>query len=210
MMSKPTKKPKQGICAYCGIVGEVTEDHVVPECLWGGNAPSDAPTVDACPQCNNVEKSGDDAYLRDLLINDQDSFQHDTAQQIRPKFERSARRNQSRMNRDFQEYGKVVYTQRSSQLFVPSFVAQIADERARRIIAQIVRGLHQYYLYEPLPKDTLFHIGRLRTTEQIEGISNDIAAYSGVHHRGASHRIGDGTVFSCAYVEMFAEDHTTL
>ena len=74
----------------------------------------------------------------------------------------------------------------------------------------IVHGLHQHYLHEALPKDTSFWIGRLRTKQQIEGISNDIAAYSGEYHRGASQRIGDGAIFSCAYVELEAFDHTTL
>lgn len=211
MMSNPNRKIKQGICEYCGAIGEVTRDHVIPQCLWAKRGSDDVvPVVEACPQCNNIGKSGNDAYLRDLLINDQDSFQHDTVQRIRPSFERSARRKQSRMNRDFREHGKVVYTQRPSQLFVPSHVAQIADERAREIITLIVRGLHQYYLDEPLPKDTSFWIWRLLTKEQKEGIANEIAALSGEYHRGASQSVGDGAVFSCAYVEMDADVHTTL
>jgi hypothetical protein len=211
MKSNPTRKIKQGICAYCGAVGDVTRDHIIPQCLWDKRSSDDVvPIVDACPQCNNIAKSENDTYLRDLLVNDQDAFQHDIVQQIRPKFMRSARENQSRMNRDFREHGKTVYTQRQSQLCIPGCVAEVADKRSREIIAQIVRGLHKCYLDEPLQKDTSFWIGRLRTKEQIEGIANDIVAFSGEHHRGALQRVGDGTVFSCSYVEMFAANHMTL
>ena len=114
------------------------------------------------------------------------------------------------MNRDFRRHGKVVYTQRPSKLIVPSHVTEVADKRAREIIALIVRGLYQYYLGVPLPKDALFWIWRLRTKEQIEVIANDITAYSGKYHRGAFQRVGDGTVFSCRYVEMFAVDHEAI
>jgi len=101
-------------------------------------------------------------------------------------------------------------TQKPSGLFVPSLVVEVAEKRTREIMSLIVRGLHQYYLHESLPKDTSFWIARLRTKEQIEGISNEIAVISGEYHRGAYQRVGDGTVFSCAHVELMADDHETL
>lgn len=67
-----SKKPRQGRCAYCGTSGEVTRDHVIPHCLWSEAIPLDIFTIDACRKYNNVEKSGNDVYLRDLLINDPD------------------------------------------------------------------------------------------------------------------------------------------
>jgi len=114
------------------------------------------------------------------------------------------------MDRDLRDHGKLVMPQRPSGLVVPYFVSEVAEKRTRDIMSLVVRGLHYYYLREPLPKDTLFHIGRLRTKEQIEGISNDIAAISGEYHRGASQRVDDGAVFSCAYVELMRDEHTTL
>jgi hypothetical protein len=210
MKSNPTREIKQGTCAYCGVVGDVTSDHVIPQCLWGGHAPSDVPVVEACRQCNHVGKSGNDAYLRDLLVNDQDALQSPIAQKIRQKFIRSVLTNRSHMDRDLRNHGKIVVTQRPSRLLVPSLVVEVAEKRTREIMSLIVRGLHHYYLHEPLPKDASFWIARLRTQEQIEGISNDIAAISGEYHRGATQCVGDGAVFSCAYVEMIADEHITL
>ena len=45
MESNPTRKIKQGICAYCSASGDVTGDHVIPQCLWPGRVPKDAPVV---------------------------------------------------------------------------------------------------------------------------------------------------------------------
>ena len=61
MESNPARKIKQGTCAYCGAVGDVTGDHVIPQCLWPGRVPRDVPVVDACRQCNHIWKSGNDA-----------------------------------------------------------------------------------------------------------------------------------------------------
>lgn len=210
MESNSIPKIKQGTCAYCGAVGDVTSDHVISQCLWPGRVPRDVPVVDACRQCNHIWKSGNDAYLRDLLVNDRDVIQSPIGQRIQPKFVRSVLTNRSLMNRDLQDHGKIVVTQQPSGLFVPSLVIEVAEKRTREIMSLIVRGLHQYYLHESLPKDASFWIARLRTKEQIEGISNEIAAISGVYHRGAYQCVGDGTVFSCAYVELMADDHETL
>ncbi len=63
-----------GICAYCGSKGVVTEDHIIPQCLWTGRVPKKVPKVPACRQCNHILKSELDAYFRDLLTTDP----HDT------------------------------------------------------------------------------------------------------------------------------------
>ena len=42
-MAKTTLK--QGICAYCGNFGEVTYDHIIPQCLWPGRVPKDSPQI---------------------------------------------------------------------------------------------------------------------------------------------------------------------
>ena len=76
---------REGTCVYCGTYGVVTADHVVPQCLWSGRVPKDAPVVDACYHCNHVVKSAYDTNLRDLLLIDADSSQSPQAQrQVSP------------------------------------------------------------------------------------------------------------------------------
>ncbi len=87
--------PREGICAYCGTIGEVTDDHVVPQCLWPGRMPKEAPIVDACKKCNNEEKSRTDTYLRDFLTMDMANEGQPARERIYPKMMRAVQRNQS-------------------------------------------------------------------------------------------------------------------
>jgi hypothetical protein len=43
-----------GICAYCSSEGEVTEDHIFPQCLWTGRVPKRVPKVPECRRCNHA------------------------------------------------------------------------------------------------------------------------------------------------------------
>jgi hypothetical protein len=54
------KKTVRAICIYCGNVDEVTEDHVIPKCLFPKGRPGDIPKVNACKVCNNAAKSVND------------------------------------------------------------------------------------------------------------------------------------------------------
>ena len=80
---KSAKKAKtQGICAYCGRIEQLSVDHVIPQCLFSGNLPGDIPKVYACSLCNTTVKSGNDTYLRDMLLTDIDSSQHPLARPV--------------------------------------------------------------------------------------------------------------------------------
>jgi len=129
MDSNPMRQAKQGTYVYCGAVCEVTRDHVIPRCLWPESIPSDIPIVGACQKCDQIGKSGNDAYLRDLLVDDLEVMQNPFVQKNRQKFIWSAFHNRSDMHRDLRDHGKIVETQRPSGLFVPSFVVEVAGSR---------------------------------------------------------------------------------
>jgi len=73
----------------------LTEDHVVPKCLFPTVHPNDVPKVYACKACNNEEKSVNDTYLRDFLLFDMDSADHPIPQQLFQKFAHEVHRDQS-------------------------------------------------------------------------------------------------------------------
>lgn len=50
-------------CVYCGMIGDLTADHVPPKCLFPDPKPTDLVTVPACASCNN-SFSLDDEYFR--------------------------------------------------------------------------------------------------------------------------------------------------
>ena len=187
---------RQGTCAYCGAVSDVTNDHVIPQCLWGRvrGAPKSAPIVDACRQCNHIWKSEYDTYLRDLLVTDRNASQSPIVQKILPKFNRSVDTNRSIMAHDFRDQAKVVEVQRPSGIHVLGLVADVAEERTREIMSLIVRGLHQYYLHNVLPKNTSFNVIRVYTQEQYDELIQNIRRFG-----GREERVDNGEVFECSF-----------
>jgi hypothetical protein len=90
-----------GKCVYCGSEGEVTEDHIIPQCLWTGRVPKRVPKVPACRRCNHVLKSQLDTYLRDLLITDRHAAPSPIVQNLHSRYIRSVLTNKSHMDRDY-------------------------------------------------------------------------------------------------------------
>ncbi len=188
------KKPRIGICTYCGNESEVTEDHVIPQCLWDGPVPKNVPKVPACTQCNHILKSELDTYLRDLLITDKNSADSPVVQGLRPKYIRSVLRNQSRMDRDYREKGEVIAKMSQSGLYQFGLISQTVNQRTEQIMSMIVRGLHRYYLHTLLSKDTSFTITRLFKQEQCEELRSIIETLHGGYDI-----IGNGDVFACGF-----------
>lgn len=186
---------RQGTCAYCGNFGDVTDDHVIPKCLWPGRVRKDIPIVDACRPCNHVWKSEYDTYLRDILVNDMACAKNPIAQKVREKFYRAANNNQSIMARDLNERAGLVGLQEESGL-VSGFALTLPDaiERNRVIMPLIVRGLHQYYLRTALPKDTSFKIGRVIEREKMQELMREMNEKGGAYQN-----IGNGDVFQFAF-----------
>lgn len=189
------RRARVGICTYCGSEREVTEDHIIPQCLWTGRVPKKVPKVPACRQCNHILKSVLDAYLRDLLITDRHAAMSPIAQELHAKYIRSVLTNKSRMDRDYRERGTVIAKVSPSGLFAGyGLISRAVNERTEQILTMMVRGLHQYYLDVSLPPDTSFTIIRLFEKEHFEEVSQMIDLLDGGYEM-----IGNGDVFSCAY-----------
>lgn len=191
-----TKRKKiHGICAYCRKAGEVTADHVIPQCLFPGRIPKDAPIVDACQKCNGVMKSTFDTYLRDLLVNDMSSSRNSLAQELLPKYERARARNRSILDRDMRTNSDIVGFAKPSGI-IGSYADtwEVVDERVKIIMSMIIRGLFHYYLHDTLPRDISLEISRVIDSKLINKTLFEL------YERGGRHaRIGTGDVFECTY-----------
>src|SRR6266700_4012782 len=186
---------RQGVCAYCGNIGEVTDDHIVPRCLWPGRVRKDVPIVDACRPCNHIWKSEYDTYLRDILVNDMACAKNHIAQKVREKYYRAAKNNRSIMARDLNERAGLVGLQEDSGL-VSGFALTLPDavKRNQVIMPLIVRGLHLYYLRTALPKDTSFKVGRVIEREKMQELIREMN-----ENGGGYQNIGTGDVFQFAF-----------
>jgi len=136
------KKKKFGICPYCGEMAFLTEDHIIPRCLFKPNTLERAFKADACHECNNDEKSKDDSFLRDLLVTDKDSQGSSTARLIRSeKYESSVRQNQSELNRKYISEATKLPILTNSGLYVYGQRFSVEKTRLIRIFKRIIIGL---------------------------------------------------------------------
>ena len=190
--------PRQGICAYCGNIGEVTEDHVVPQCLWSGRVPKDAPHVDACRKCNNEEKSRNDTYLRDFLTMDMANEDQPIRERIYPKFMRAVQGNHSVFARHAQRSQLVELAPPGGLFAGYAHGIYLPTQQITKELITIIRGLYHTYIGKgigaTLPESTSFDVFRQRDVDEV--VKNiRILLYMG----GRSVSVGTGEVFECAY-----------
>ncbi len=185
----------RGTCPYCGNVTELTEDHVIPQCLFPNGIPADAPKVWACEHCNGVVKSKLDTYLRDLLVTDMHSSRSPAAQQLFSKFSRAVGRNQSNLARDILQRSQLVEIRTPGGLYGGvAYTSQAANDKTLQIMSMYVRGLYAYYIHKVLPQDMEFNLVRAGKSEKL----NDILGML-IQNGGSYGRIGNGDVFECVF-----------
>jgi hypothetical protein len=154
------RKGQPALCPYCCIRPGTTKDHVIPKCLFPDPLPNgiNLPTVKACAECNNVNKSDDDTYLRDVLVTDIACSAKPAARGILlGEANRAMRRNQSTFARGVLNTVRHVQLQTPSGLYVGTgYTAEVDLRRMHRIFAKITRGLFFKRNKELLPRDILF------------------------------------------------------
>ncbi len=136
------RKKKYGKCPYCGNESKLTEDHIIPKCLFKPNTIKRAFKIDVCDECNNDEKSKDDSFLRDLIVADKDAHGSSTARFIyNEKFENSVKQNKSELNRNYLSNSKRVIVKTNSGLYTYGNIFSVENERLIRIFRRIITGL---------------------------------------------------------------------
>lgn len=200
---------RQGTCAYCGSFGEVTDDHVVPQCLWSGRVPKDAPVVDACKKCNHEEKSPNDTYLRDFLTMDMANEGQPVRERIYPKFMRAVQRNQSVFAHHAQQSQLVELVTPSGLFAGYAYGIKLPTQQITTELTTIVRGLYFAYFGKnigvTLPETTPFEVFRQRDMDEV--IRNiRILLNAG----GINVSVGTGEVFECVYLHAAEKPDVSL
>ena len=139
-------------CVYCGTTGDITADHVPPECLFEPPLPNNLITVPACRRCN--QRFGrDDEYFKTALVFRWDTDTHPVAQARRESAMRAVAREQAvgfrRLFTDTLQAAPIILR---SGLYIGEGGRFVADiERIRSVVRRIVRGLHYSKLGIALP-----------------------------------------------------------
>ena len=155
------KKKKFGECPYCRKIANLTEDHIIPRCIFQKPNPHNMIKVYACKKCNNL-KSKDDDYLRDLLVNDIFSSNNPVAQINVGKFFRSAQRNTSDFSRQILPKANLVPFHSEGGLYLGEvFELPIDSSRVYKIFSQMFRGLFFWQYKKHLPSTYKFNVERI-------------------------------------------------
>jgi hypothetical protein len=166
-MAKRRRWPVGTECAYCGIRGKMTEDHIPPQCLFPENKRTAPVSVPCCEGCR-PEQSKDDEYFFTVISTHAAVERHSAVRRLLPTVERALRRPDHR--------GLVLGLLRNAQpatlmtqsgLYVaPTYLVPIHANRLQCVPTRIVRGLYYHVTRSRLPSDhcgmAIFEEGLLR------------------------------------------------
>lgn len=197
-MAEPKPKP---LCVYCGTSEGTTADHVIQRCLFPPPFPKNLITVPACDLCNG-EKSGDDEFMRDMLLLDWENEPHPASQgELKHRLIRAIGKNRSHLIREGRRTKRLtpVLTPGGIELGVAPAIP-LDRERVNRMFSRIARGL--YYHFSGglrLPADCTFEVNKVHPMRKDQTIQM-------FNRPGARmHALGD--VFECVYI-VAKEDPT--
>ena len=206
-MTSKKRKPADAfgvpLCAYCGVNAGVTNDHVVPRCIFPTPPPPNLVTVPACRPCNHRKKSKDDTLLRDFLCCDHAGHDHPVAQGLfNGKVRRSIARNQSEIAKYVPRTPIFRVPMRTpAGLYVGELeVIEFPPGRISSIIFNIVRGLYYDSRRVIFPASTPYDVLRHPLYEW----GNLVPAF----HDGAAKVLGH--LFACKYIYATEDQFTTL
>lgn len=86
---------RSGECVHCGVVGELTDDHVPPECIFPESARTGLIVVPSCIECNGGA-SKDDEHFRLMLTMRADTSDLRAAEEVVASVWRSLERPEAR------------------------------------------------------------------------------------------------------------------
>lgn len=202
-----TKKIR--ICAYCGMPGATTRDHVIPETLFLKPRPSNLITVPACISCNSEIKAQDDPYLRDFLYSNWEAQGHPTSPEMLQAIFSSIHRNSSEFAADVRRtrsHWLYVYTQ-SLPHSGYGIGATVPLDRVRRMMFTIARGLYFHEMHVELPPYPELEYGLARERDLDEAARR---CRSLIAAGGYVRQIGDGQTFFYVYGLEPNEPYNTL
>jgi hypothetical protein len=159
-------KPQIRECSYCGVVAEVSKDHVIPRCLFRQPYPPNLITVKACYECHNAKSLNDD-FLRDMLTVDIYGIQSPIAKAIfLEKVLSSARQGSSDLARSFAAKAHIEPIYSNGGIYLgDATVVHLDENRVTNVFSTIVRGLYYDARKQRLPIDYVYQVRRYHPFE---------------------------------------------
>jgi hypothetical protein len=205
------RKPRVGVCVYCGDRGPVTSDHVPPKCLFPPNTRVNLITVDACSVCHDSYKL-DDEYFRVTLSIRDDLPDGPEAQFLRDQTRKTLRNPAAQAFRTAIGAATLMVP-RHSQAGVylgKSPALQVDASRVIRTAQRIVRGLYGKFFGSPLPRTYQLSVNLLDLQRDMSAIQTpeirELLILLGQHGK---HR-AFGQVLDVWYAKTDDDAHSSL
>lgn len=146
------KNKRRGECGYCGHKGEVTDDHIPPQAMFGKPHPPNLIKIDACQKCNS-RTSKDDEYMMRFALADGAEISTDAAQVCQRVFRSLDNPNALGLRKSFSQTIKAVevFNESGSHYFGRRLKIDHPGERLKRILEKMVRGMFFYVTKRRLP-----------------------------------------------------------
>ncbi len=136
----------QGTCAFCGITGHVTDDHIPPQSLFPSSKPSELLFVPGCSTCNQGWTK-DDEFFKTVVTLSEHSDNSSNANAARASSLRALNRPNAK------GFSKMLLSKTfHANVFTPGGVfverrmgINVDKERIDRVVSKIVRGLFYKY-----------------------------------------------------------------
>lgn len=158
------KKPK--LCMFCGkdkSLGRMSMEHFVPQGLWDGPLPRYVKTCPAHRSCNGAFAK-DNEYFRDVLVAEADARAHPEVEKLYSgKMRRKLENQPGSIRKVFEDIAiRPIFT--AAGLYIghePTF--KVDWVRVKRVILNVMRGIHYTTQKQPLP--LAWKVGILRDEE---------------------------------------------
>jgi len=167
------RKPRTGICVYCGTLGKVTSDHVPPKCLFPPETRVNLITVDACTTCHDSYKL-DDEYFRVTLSIRDDLPEGPDAKFIRDQTRKTLRDPAAQAFRDaIRASTRRIPRHTPSGIYIGHATAlRIDASRVTRTAERIVRGLYSKLFGTPLPQNYDLQVSLIDLQRDMSALRN--------------------------------------
>lgn len=143
--------PRIGICGFCGLSREITDDHIPPKNIFPKPRTNDLITTPCCEECRKGW-SMDDEYFRTAIYTFDPVHAHPAATKISNKIVSSLNKpnKQGYANLVMNSFKEIeVYSSEGGIYLGTQTVFHLDAERFNRVATRIVRGLffnHKKYI----------------------------------------------------------------
>jgi hypothetical protein len=205
------RKPRIGVCVYCGTPGSVTRDHVPPICLFPPDTRVNLITVDACNVCHDSYKL-DDEYFRVTLSIRDDLADGSEAQYLRDQTSKTLRNPAAKAFRAAIRASTLTVKRHSTNgNYIGEATALRVDaSRITRTAERMVRGMYGKFFGSPLPQTYELTVNLLDLQRDMSALQTpemqELLTHLGQH---GHHRVF-GKVLDVWYAKTVDDAHSSV